>query len=430
MSSLLDNPHAARAAARGAALRVAGHVAGVALAATAAALLYRHLGVSDAGRFVAATSLAAMAVQVVDAGLTSVATRELSKGAAGDGSRLLDELLGVRIVFGVAGVTIATAAALALGWSAAIVLGTLLAGLAVLIVGVAHNVGALLGSRLRWGRVAVTDLARAATAAAATAVLVIADAGTIAFFAALLLGAVVALAVAIALTGHLRLPDLRGGLARWRALGKELLPLAAATAVAVVYLRVVMVLTAVLTPAHETGTFAAAFRVVEVIAVVPVLVAGSMLPVLARAAQEDRRRHAATARRAITICAGLGVALTTVLAVTAPVVIAVIGGPDFGGSVRVLRVEAIALGIAFVNVAITVTLLSLDLHREMLTTALTGLVAVTAATLLLAPSHGAIGSAAATVIGEAVWLAGALALVRRRGALSAAQPFLPRSLAR
>jgi O-antigen/teichoic acid export membrane protein len=214
-----------------------------------------------------------------------VATRELSKGTAEGGNRLLDELLGVRIVFGVAGVTIATAVALALGWSAVIVLGTLLAGLAALVVGVAHNVGSLLGSRLRWGRVAVTDLARAATAAAATAVLVIANAGMIAFFAALLLGALVALEVAVALAGHRRLPDLRGGLARWRALGQGLLPLAVATAVAVVYLRIVMVLTAVLTAAHETGTFAAAFRVVEVIAVVPMLVAGSMLPVLARAAQ-------------------------------------------------------------------------------------------------------------------------------------------------
>jgi PST family polysaccharide transporter len=208
----------------------------------------------------------------------------------------------------------------------------------------------------------------------------------------------------------------------WWALGMGTLAvflLAAAAAVAVAYLRVAMVLASAVGSATEAGTFAAAFRVVEVLSVVPFLAAGTVLPVLRRAAHADRGRYAATTRRALGGCAGLGLAATAALVVAAPLVIRIVAGPAFEAAVPVLRIEALALGLAFVNAAFGVALLSLHLHREMLTTALAGLVAVTAAALALAPSHGAQGAALASVIGESVWLATAALLVRRRGALLA-----------
>jgi PST family polysaccharide transporter len=247
---------------------------------------------------------------------------------------------------------------------------------------------------------------------------VLAGAGLTAFFAAQVAAGLTALALVLALTGHRALPRLRGGLARWRTHAGDLLPLAIAMALAVIYLRAAMVLASVIAPADEAGWFAAAFRIVEVLATIPVLAAGAVLPILARASEQDRRRHAATARRTVGSCALLGLGLAAATALAAPLLVGVIAGPDFDSSVPVLRIAAIALGLACVNAALTITLLSLDLHRHMLVAAAAGLTALVAATLGLTPAAGAEGTALAMVVGEAAWLLAASTATVRSGALT------------
>jgi O-antigen/teichoic acid export membrane protein len=417
VGDLLDTPEAERIAARGALQRVAGHAAGVAISVLAAALLFRHLGVADAGRYVVVTSLATVAVQLADAGLTSVATRELALRGNEPGRRLLDELLGLRLLLAGVGVGAAVVLALVFGWGAELVLGAFASGIGAALVAFAHNIGALLGSRLRWGAVAAVDIVRNAASAATVVVLVAGGATLAAFFAAPVAGGVAALILTLALTRARRLPRPRRGLRRAHAAVADLLPLALAVAVTVVYLRTAMIVTSLVASPDETGTFAAAFRVVEVAAVLPALVFGSLLPVFVRAGA-DRARHARLARRSLAGAALAGFVAAAALVLAAPLVIDVVGGAAFARSTDVLRIEAIAFGLSFVTAALTCTLLSLRRHRAMLAAGAAGLGAVTAATALLAPAIGAAGSALACIIGELIWLSAAALLTRRSVALA------------
>src|SRR4051812_17649370 len=74
------------AAIRGGALRVGGYLAGVLLSVGSAAILFRHLGVEDGGRYVTITSLVALVAGLTDAGLLAIGVRELTvrKGEARD----------------------------------------------------------------------------------------------------------------------------------------------------------------------------------------------------------------------------------------------------------------------------------------------------------------------------------------------------------
>ena len=74
---LLDTPEAGPAAIRGGAIRVAGFGAGVAITTLSAALLFRHLGVDDGGRYVTVVALVSIVAGLTDAGLTGIAMREL-----------------------------------------------------------------------------------------------------------------------------------------------------------------------------------------------------------------------------------------------------------------------------------------------------------------------------------------------------------------
>src|SRR5213596_869695 len=91
------------AAARGALARAAGYAAGQALSVGAAALLFRHLGVADAGRYITVLSLVAIVQGLADAGLNVLGTRELAVLAHDERGALLARLLGLRVALTVAG---------------------------------------------------------------------------------------------------------------------------------------------------------------------------------------------------------------------------------------------------------------------------------------------------------------------------------------
>src|SRR3954471_16981187 len=93
---LLDTPLAGPAAIQGGALRVGGYVLGVLLSVGSAALLFRHLGVDDAGRYVTALSLVTIAGGLSDLGLTAIAIRELTVRDPQARHRFTRNLLGMR----------------------------------------------------------------------------------------------------------------------------------------------------------------------------------------------------------------------------------------------------------------------------------------------------------------------------------------------
>ncbi|TML95672.1 MAG: hypothetical protein E6G10_27930, partial [Actinobacteria bacterium] len=124
------------AAARGGLARAAGYAAGQALSVGAAALLFRHLGVVDAGRYVTVLSLVAVVQGLADAGLNMLGTRELAVLGEAERAGLLARLLGLRLALTLGGLAAAVAFALLAGYEAAMVLGTLIAGAALTALGV------------------------------------------------------------------------------------------------------------------------------------------------------------------------------------------------------------------------------------------------------------------------------------------------------
>src|SRR5438105_3581827 len=106
---VLSTPAAGPAAVRGGALRVGGYVLGALASAGSAALLFRHLGVVEIGRYVTAMSLVAIVAALSDLGLTAVGIREIAARSGRERWALAQDLLGLRIVLTVAGVAAMTA---------------------------------------------------------------------------------------------------------------------------------------------------------------------------------------------------------------------------------------------------------------------------------------------------------------------------------
>lgn len=426
---LLDSPDAGAAAIRGGALRVVGYAAGIVLSLGSAAVLFRHLGVEDGGRYVSVQALALLAAGITDAGLTVIAVREYATRSGEDRDRVLRDLLGLRLILTLVGVLAAVGVAAAIGYSETLVAGVAVTGVAVIFTVLQNAYGVGLQAQLRLGWVTAADVLRQAATAVAVVVLVVLDATLFELFLAAFVGNLVALVfIAVAARGTMPLrPAFR--LRRAAALLRDTLVYAVATAIGALYFRLAVVLVSLIATADETGYFGASFRGVEALIAVPALLVGTAFPILARAARDDRSRLAYALGRILDVSLVLGVGVAVALGVGAPVVIDVVAGGEFDPAADVLRIHGVGLVASFLAAGWGYAALGLHLHRGVLYANLAALVACVALVPAFTATWGATGAAVATAASELTLMLGNAIIVHRAGvSLTASRSAVPKVL--
>ena len=402
---LLDSSDAGPAAIRGGTIRVAGYGVGVAITAISAALLFRHLGVNDSGRYVTVLALVSIVAGLTDAGLTGVGMRELVVRKPSERESLLRNLIGMRIVLGVVGLTGAVLFAALVGYSSAMVVGTALAGVGTVLQTFQTTLAVGLMVDLRLGWVTALELVRQVVTVVGTVVLVLVGASLVPFLALLIPAALVSVGMTVWLV--------RGGMPmrpsfdwrEWRVLIRDVLPFAAVVLVSLVYFRVALIVLSLVSSPKETGYFGASFRVTEVLMAIPQLAVASAFPIFVRAAQGNPERLAYGVGRMFHANTVLGVGFALILVLGAPFVIDVIAGPDFAPSAGVMRIQAVTLLVVFLVVTFNYALLSLRQHRTLLLITGGALAINAAGAALLGASHGARGAALATMTADVIGLA-------------------------
>jgi O-antigen/teichoic acid export membrane protein len=424
---LVDTDQAGPSVIRGSLMRLGGMVLGTLATVASSAVIIRHLGVVDTGRFVTVMALVVIVGSISDLGLSAIGVREYTVRPRAEGERFLRNLVGMRIAFVVAGVAIAVAFAAATDYTATMVIGTLVAGVGMLLYVIQQSLTIPLHVRLRFGWVAVLQLVFQVGVAVVGVVLALVGAGLLPFFALWIpvLIPVVALTAIVGGSETQILPAVDA--AEWRGMLKRILPYSAAVILSVLYFRVVQIMMSLLSSGTETGYFGVAFRILETITAVPPLLVSSALPVLARAARDDAHRFDYAGRRLAEtmVLAGVGIALLLFLG--AEFAVDLVAGPGFEPSVDVLRILAVALIGTFVIAARGYALLSLGALRAMLLSNAIAFAVVFAAGIPLIQAHGATGGAIALVAAELMLgLCYEIALTRGRGQLRPDARFLAR----
>jgi O-antigen/teichoic acid export membrane protein len=356
---LLDTERAGSVAIRGAAVRVGGYALTILLSVGSSALLFRHLGVVDGGRYVVVISLVTLAGGMTDAGLSLIGVRELATRDAAGRGELMRSLGGLRLTLTFLGIAAAVLFAALVGYASALVLGTLIAGVALALQVLQDTYAITLTAQLRLISVAMADLLRQVVMVLAIVALVLAGASLLPFYA---VGIPAGMAT-VGVTAYLvrgSVPLLPGvDVAHWRRLLGETLTFSLATVVASIYFRVAILLVSLIASSRQTGYFGLSFRVIEVLVAVPQLLVGASFPIFARAARDDRVRLAYALGRTFDGCLILGTGIGLALVVGAPFVISVLAGAKFAPSVIVLRIQGLALVASFIGAVWGYALLSL-----------------------------------------------------------------------
>ncbi len=399
-SDLLDTPAAGPAAMRGSVVRVLGYLFGVLLSLISVPLLIRHLGLPEYGHYVLVIAIVTIVQGVTDIGLGQIGVREYSTRSPSERDHLMRNLLGVRIVLTSLGVLLGVAFAAAVGYAHAVVFGTLLAGAGMVLTVAQGTYSVPLAAQLRLGWVTGLELLRQVLSVSGIVVLVVVGANLLPFLAISVPAALVALLATLVLVrGSMPLRPLFER-EEWILLLRAVLPFAAAAVIATLYLRITVVLTSLLASELQSGYYATSFTVIAVLTAIPALTVGSALPILARAARDDRERLAYVIERLVqtTLIVGAGLALT--LGLGAAFVVKVLANESAGPAVVVLQIQSVAILIQFVGSGWQYGLLALHRHRSLLLMSALGLLVSVTLTLTLVPAIEARGAAIAYAGGE------------------------------
>ncbi len=409
----LDPSVAGKLVARGGVVRAGGYMVGLLAGLASVPLVIRHLGVVDSGRYVAVLAIVAVVGGLVDAGLTGVGVREYSVRAGASRDAMLRNLLGLRlcvtVVAGVLTVGLMTAA----GYSSTLLAGAALACLGILLESASSTYTVWLSATLRLGWLTTAQVLRQLASVALTVALVVIGAPLLPFFAVVAAAPLVQLLV-VAAVGRRAVPHLPSLSTRgWWALLRLTLPYAFATTIAILCFRISMILMTLLESAVQAGYFAAAFRIVEIVAGGVMLIVASAFPVLAHAAEHDRKHFVAVLEMLIACGLFVGAGVALIACFGAPLAISVVAGPDFEPSVAVLQILGAVFAMSFVGAAMTYALLALRAYRKLMIVNGVALVVALAATLALIPPLGARGAAIGTLAAEVALTAACLVALAR-----------------
>jgi O-antigen/teichoic acid export membrane protein len=418
---LLDTSQAGPAALRGSVLRTGAYVLGILLSLVSAPLLIRHLGVAAFGRYVSVLALVTIVSGFTEGGLNNIVLREFATLSGPRREQMMRSAIGIRIVLTLVGVALVVAFAAVAGYGSTLVLGTLLAGLGLILQLLQSLLAVTLQAELRFGWASAAELVRQVVNVALLVGLVLAGAGVLPLLAVAIPASAVSLLVTVPLViGRTSLrPSFHLG--RWWRLLRETVPWAVISAVNIVYFRVSIVLMSIVAGAVQTGYFATSFRITEVLVGIPGLVIGAAFPILARAHRDDRERFEYASGRIFELALLAGVWLVLCLEVGAEFAIHVLAADKADPAIVVLRIQGAAVLATFVAVACGFPLLTLRRYRDVLLSNLLALAVSATLTLALAPSLGARGAAGAALVAE-LGLALSQAVMLKRAAHGVALP--------
>ena len=187
-------------------------------------------------------------------------------------------------------------------------------------------------------------------------------------------------------------------LGRAKLLLKSSLPLLLAGLAVTLYMRLDIVMLKQMADDQEVGIYSAATKISEILYFFPVLIVASVSPYIIKLQKSDPIQYAMRLRQLYFFLSWLAVGLSIPFSFFADQIVEVLYGRDFLGAGRVLAIHVWASLAVFLGVASSQHLLVENLQKISFYRTLIGLICNVILNLLMIPTLGAIGAAAATVV--------------------------------
>ncbi len=168
--------------------------------------------------------------------------------------------------------------------------------------------------------------------------------------------------------------------------------------------------------AQEVGVYTAAYKIIAVLTLLPVLVFQAYLPELSKPGKDETADHTLTRYQTLLVASGIPVGLVGI--VFARVILVGIFGDAFESGVLSLQILFVTTTIIYINIALANPLLAWGMEKEYLFIVGAGAIVNIFLNVALIPTYGIAGAASSTLAAEMTVL---FAAFYRRRCLKKAQ---------
>lgn len=397
------------------ALQLLGKAVSVALGLGVVAIMARALGAGGFGEYTTAVTFLQFVGILVDFGLTMTAGRALGEAKLLP-ERLLSNLLSFRIVTAGLAFALAPAVAMFLPYPTTVKLGILITNSAFFLTSFSQCFSAVFQAKLKSGWLVFAELTGRVVLFAGT-VLAAAWRLPMTGYLTVLIASSAATA-AVTLFSANRLIRFRWLMERevWGYLWKLTWPAAVTIVLNLIYLKLDTLILAAYWPAEAVGIYGAAYKVLEVLLVVPGVIGGLVLPLAAGyLAMNDRPRLVSLFHGSFdTLLAGGLATIAGCIMVGTPLM-KLVAGADFAAAGSVLAILSLAIAAIFIGNATGYFIFALGKQTRVIPLYAGAAVGALIMYFVFIPRHSYWAAAWATVAVEVAMAVGSLWLLRRWG---------------
>lgn len=403
---------------------------GTILGVVAIGAMTRHLGPEGYGAYTTITSFLQVFGVLVDFGLTIVCLQMLAEPNADEG-KILGNAVGLRLAIAVVFLGSAPLIALLFPYSRDIHIGIAFTTLSFLSIAIHQIIITLFQKRLTMKAAAVSELVGRCVLVGLVFAALALNAGLMGMLAATTLANIIQLLVAGIAAQRLVPFKIRFDQQVWRSLLTRSWPIGLSIAFNLIYLRADAVLLSIWRPQAELGLYGAAYRVIDVLTVLPFLFMGIVLPQMVLAWDSgNRQRFAHIMQRAQDALFLLILPIVAGGLIVGQPLMALVAGDAFRMSGQYLALLLFGVMMIFWGTVWSHGVVALRLQKRMLPLYAADAALALLLYWLLIPRYGAWAAAGVTVLSEAgIAIAAALVVSHQAGTRFAPGPLLRTLLA-
>lgn len=419
-----------RAVAVNTIIQVAGRAVGLILSLVTLNYIANHLVVDGSalvgyGQYTIVFTYATIAAAAADLGLFNLLVRDIAGRDAQQAGRLIGNALWFRLFLLLIVLGLFVVFQRFLPYPPVVIQGILI-GLVITFSTLLYQaIAALFQANLLSPKIVWSELAGKVVVAGLTIFVLTHGGGLLAVLGASLAGSLVTLLVGFWLAGpHVRI-DLRLDLSLWRRSLVDFLPLAGLSLLGLVHFKIDTLILSLMRPIVDVGIYGAAYKVLEVVLIVPAVFASNLLPVMSALADANEpAKLIAFLKRTFQINYLLSLYFFCLLFALAPWLITFLTQNQFLAAAEPLRLLAPAVVFIFGSTLLLQGVIAARKQKQLLRSYCWLVVVDIILNLILINQFSYRGAAIATLVTEALLFVVMVTVARRQLGLVGGRQFL------
>jgi O-antigen/teichoic acid export membrane protein len=362
------------------------------------------------GNLMLTMGLVELGAVITDAGLTSIATRELAHASGAEARALIGTLISLKVLLGVLATNVVILIAMFMPFGAVVSSLTIVLGPSLLFVAL-NSLTLVFRVHMSMGYVLGVSLTAAVFSTYGTVFVYWFAPDAENFVRIRLLAAVIGGTLALCLIIFKYRPHLKLSMVIARRLLIAGFPVGLALALNILYYRIDVPLLALIAGSTAVAQYTAAYRILDVFTLVPGAAAAMALPIMSSFASRNHRQLAAFATQYLELAVACGLFVGTGVTLFAGPLLSVLYAGRYDTSAPTLIVLGWVAAAALITNVFAPVAIALERQRALLVATAIGLAANLSLNSVLIPRLGALGAAYATLLTEfavclpLIWLA-------------------------